>query len=83
MAKVGRFVTDRALWGLSSEPLLDCSLDSPEGQALLSRLTVGAARGSADATPLGALVNHLRDCEGLDAVRARCQALLSGASRQE
>ncbi len=66
MAKVGRFVT---------------ALDSPEGQALLSRLTAGAAPGSADATPLGALVNHLRDCDALDAVQARCQTLLSGASR--
>lgn len=69
------------LWGLSSEALLDCSLDSAEGQSLLARLTAGAAPGSAGATPLGALVNHLRDCDGLDAVRARCRALLSGASR--
>jgi hypothetical protein len=65
------------LWGLSSEPLFSVSLDSPEGQAALARLTAGAAPGSADATPLGALVHYVRECESLAAVRERCQALRS------
>ena len=61
-------------WGLSSEPLFDCSLDGLEGQELLARLTAGAAPGSADATPLGAVVNHLKDCVSLGDVRTRLGA---------
>ena len=63
------------LWGFSSEAVFAVSLDSPEGRAILARLTAGAAAGSADATPLGALVHYLKDCDSLAAVRARCSAL--------
>ena len=63
------------LWGLSSETLFAASLDSPEGQDILARLTAGAAAGSADATPLGALVHYLKDADSLAAARARCAAL--------
>jgi hypothetical protein len=63
------------LWGLSSEPLFSASLDSPAGQALLARLTAGATAGSAGATPLGALVHYLRECDSLAAVREKCAAL--------
>ncbi len=63
------------LWGFSSESVFAASLDSPEGQALLARLTAGARAGSADATPLGALVHYLKDCETMAEVRAKCRAL--------
>jgi hypothetical protein len=63
------------LWGLNSETLFTASLDSPEGQDILARLTAGATAGSADATPLGALVHYLKDADSLAAARARCAAL--------
>jgi hypothetical protein len=63
------------LWGFSSEAVFATSLDSPEGRAILARLTTGAVAGSADATPLGALVHYLKDCGSLAAVRAKCTAL--------
>jgi hypothetical protein len=63
------------LWGLSSETLFAASLDLPDGQDILARLTAGAAGGSADATPLGVLVHYLKDADSLAAARARCAAL--------
>jgi hypothetical protein len=63
------------LWGFSSEPLFECSLDSAEGRAILARLTAEARAGSAEVTPLGALVNRFKDCDSLATVRARCQTL--------
>jgi hypothetical protein len=53
-------------------------LDSPGGKAVLGRLTAGAPEGSVRATPLGAVVEHLRDCGTLGDVRARLSALSSG-----
>lgn len=63
-------------WGLGTgETFFACDLDSPEGAALLGRLTERAAPGTAAATPLGALVEYLRPCASLDDLRARCAAL--------
>jgi len=74
--KLGRVtVAVLKLWGFSSEPLFECSLDSPEGQAVLARLTVGATPGSLEATPLGAMVNQLKECDSLALVRDRCRTL--------
>jgi hypothetical protein len=47
----------------------------PKGKAILGRLTAGAPEGSARATPLGALVEHVKDCRSSGDVRARCSAL--------
>lgn len=60
------------LWGFSSEPIFDCSLDTPEGQALAARLAAGAAGAG---TPLDALVHRLAQCDSLAAARAACRAL--------
>jgi hypothetical protein len=72
----GRLTVDRAKWlGLGSERLCSIDLASPEGQGVLRRLTTGAAEGSPEATPLGALVEHLKGCRNTDEIRQRCQAL--------
>lgn len=63
-------------WGFGSgEMLYQCDLDSAGGKAALSRLTKRAAPGSADATPLGAFVNHVKTCPSLAEVKARCATL--------
>ena len=59
----------------TGERLFTCDLDSPEGKAALSRLTRTAAPGTADATPLGAFVNYIKECRSIDEVKARCAAL--------
>jgi hypothetical protein len=42
------------------------------------RLTQGTAEGSADATPLGAFVNYVKDCKSAEDVKAKCAALIAG-----
>jgi hypothetical protein len=59
----------------SGETLFELDLDAPKGKAILGRLTAGAPEGSARATPLGALVEHVKDCRSSGDVRARCSAL--------
>jgi hypothetical protein len=59
----------------SGETLFTLDLDTPAGKAVLARLTAGAPEGSARATPLGALVEHVKDCPTASDVRARCAAL--------
>lgn len=76
--KGGRVTLVRSkLFGLSSETLFECDLDGPAGQAALGELTRGAPPGSAAATPLGAFVNHVKDCESVTAAVDRCRALLA------
>jgi hypothetical protein len=64
--------------GLSSERIFSCDLDSAEGKAALAQLTRGAVPGSVQATPLGAFVEHVKDCGTAAAVKTRCETLLSG-----
>ena len=59
----------------SGETFLRLELDGPAGKVALDRLTRGAPEGSARATPLGAVVEQLRDCRTLGDVRARCSAV--------
>ncbi len=74
--KSGKVTISRlTLWELTSEPIFEPILESPEGQAVLLHLTAHAVSGSADATPLGAFVNTVKDCDSLAAVRAKCVAL--------
>ena len=75
--KGGRLSIATLKWlGLASgETLFDLDLDGPEGRAILARLTAGAPEGTARATPLGALVEHVKDCASAADVRARCSAL--------
>jgi hypothetical protein len=69
-------VTTLKWLGLASgETLFELDLDTPQGQVVLGRLTAGAPAGSARATPLGALVEHVKDCQSAADVRARCSAL--------
>jgi hypothetical protein len=75
--KGGRLSITALKWlGLASgETLFELDLDAPKGKATLGRLTAGAPDGSARAIPLGALVEHVRDCRSADDVSARCSAL--------
>ena len=79
--KGGRLSIATLKWlGLAAgETLFELDLDAPTGKAILGRLTAGAQDGSARATPLGALVEHVKDCRSADEVRARCATL--GAAR--
>jgi hypothetical protein len=70
----GRMMVSEKRWW-AGETFLDLRLETPEGQAAVGRLTAGAVADSARATPLGALVEALRECRSLDEVRARCLAI--------
>ena len=111
MAKVGRFITDRAgafcqinldsrekilvgreghgfndgrvtievlkFMHFSSDRILTCDLESPEGRAALAHLTQDARPGSVEATALGAFVAHFKTCKSVAEVKTRCAALMS------
>lgn len=64
--------------GLSSERLLACDLDAPEGRAALARLTRDVAPGSLEATPLAAFVGYLKDSVSRGDLEARWAALMAG-----
>ena len=68
------------LMGLSSERIFVCDLDSREAKAALERLTRGAPRDSAAATPLGAFVEYVKDARTVDEVKTKCAALLDRSS---
>jgi hypothetical protein len=78
--KGGTVTVSQVKWmGLASgETFLRLDLDGPAGKAALDQLTKGAPEGSARATPLGAVVERLRDCGTLSDLRARCSALSGG-----
>ena len=63
------------LMGFSSERVFSCDLDSPDGRAILARLTRDAQPGTTAATPLGGLIEYVKDCRSLDELKARCAAL--------
>ena len=75
--KGGRLVIIETKWlGLADgETLYTCDLDSPAGKAVMARLTRDAEPGSADATPLGAFVNHVKDCKSMAEIKAKCAQL--------
>jgi hypothetical protein len=75
--KGGRLTIHTVKWlGFgSSEMLVALDLDLPAGQQALARLTAGAAEGSSRATPIGALVEHVKDCRSVEDVRSRCAGL--------
>ena len=69
-------VTQMKWMGLASgETFLRLDLDGPAGAAVLRQLAKGAPEGSARATPLGAVVEELRNCGSIDEVRALCSTL--------
>ena len=63
------------LFGLSSDRIFACDLETAEGRAVLAELTRGSQSGTADATPLGALVKYVKDCGTAADVKNRCAAL--------
>jgi hypothetical protein len=77
--KGGRLTVETTKWWGGGQRVFACDLDSAEGKAALARLTAGAPDGSVLATPLGALVEHLKDSKSVDEIKARGAALLAGA----
>jgi hypothetical protein len=75
--KGGRLTIHTVKWlGLgSSDMLVALDLDQPAGRTALARLTTGAPEGSSRATPIGALVEYVKDCRSAEEVRSRCAAL--------
>ena len=67
--------------GLSSERLVTCDLDSPEGRAVLGRLTRDVTPGSVEATPLAAFVGYLKDSASRADLETRWAALMAGSDR--
>lgn len=61
--------------GLSSDRLFVCDLDTPDGQRVLAWLTRGAEPGSVASTPLGAVVEFVKEAGTLAELKARCAAL--------
>jgi hypothetical protein len=76
--KGGTLTIETTKWWGGGQRIFACDLDSPEGKAALARLTRGVPEGSAQATPLGAFVDHVKDCKSVDDVKARAAALLAG-----
>jgi hypothetical protein len=73
-----RFAIEVTKWlGFGSDRLFSLDLASPQGKAALALLTRDAPAGSPAATPLGALVNYVKDCRAIGDVKERCAALLS------
>jgi len=76
--KGGTLAIETTKWWGGGGRIFACDLDSAEGRAALARLTKDAPEGSAGATPLGALVEHVKDCASAEQVKAKCAALMSG-----
>jgi hypothetical protein len=62
---------------VSGETVFECDLKSVQGRRIWARLVQGAPQGSARATPLGALVEYVKDSRSLGEVKAKCVALNS------
>src|SRR4030095_6169935 len=64
--------------GLSSDRIFACNLDSPKGNGVLAWLTRGADPTSLAATPLGAVVEFVKDAGPLTELKDRCAKLMAG-----
>jgi hypothetical protein len=62
-------------FGFSSDLLFMCDLETPSGKTVLAQLTRDVLPGTADATPLGSLVKHVRHCGSAMEVRTHCAHL--------
>jgi hypothetical protein len=76
--KGGNLTVETTKWWGGGTQVFACNLDSPEGKAVLARLTRGAPEGSVLATPLGAFVEWVKDCKSVEDIKARGAALLAG-----
>jgi hypothetical protein len=77
--KGGHLTIETTKWWGGGARVFACSLDTPEGKAVLARLTKGAPAESALATPLGAFVEYLKDCKSVSELKTKCEALVAGA----
>jgi hypothetical protein len=76
--KGGMLTISQVKWlGLGGEAVFHCDLDSAAGKAAMAGLTKGVDAGSARATPLGAFVEHVRDCKDIAALKLKCAALVA------
>ena len=64
-------------FGLSSDSIFACNLDSDDGKSAFRFLTRDAAEQSPDATPLGAFAKYLQSCQSVEEVNARCRSLMA------
>ena len=76
--KGGTLSIETTKWWGGGQRIFSCDLDGGPGRAARARLTHGAAEGSVAATPLGAFVEHVKDCKSVEAVKTKCTALVSG-----
>jgi hypothetical protein len=76
--KGGKLTVETTKWWGSGQRVFGCDLDGADGKAVLARLTKGAPEGSVLATPLGAFVEHIKDCKSVDELKTRCAALTAG-----
>ena len=78
--KGGTLTIAQTKWmGLAGSTFFTCSLDAPEAKAAIGRLTRGVDPQSARATPLGALVEYVKDCPDIAGVRSKCATLMTTA----
>ena len=77
--KGGQLTIEKSGWlGLGGQRVFACNLDSPDARAAMVRLTAGVPDDSARATPLGAFVEHVKDCKSVEEVKEKCSGLISG-----
>ena len=77
--KGGTIAVETTKWWGGGARIFSLNLDTPQGKTALTRLTRDVAEGSADATPLGAFANYVKDCRSLEDVKTRCAALTAEA----
>jgi hypothetical protein len=76
--KGGRLTISQVKWlGLGGDTVFQCDLDSAAVKEAMAGLTKGVDPGSARATPLGAFVEHVRDCKDIAAVKSKCATLVT------
>jgi hypothetical protein len=76
--KGGTLSISQVKWlGLGGETVFQWNLEGAAGKAALAGLTQGVDPGSARATPLGAFVEHVRDCKDIAAVKSKCAGLVT------
>jgi hypothetical protein len=75
--KGGPLTIEETKWmGLGTGAMIfKCDLDGPAGKEILARLTRNAAPGTADATPLGAFVNYIKDCRSIEEIKTKLAGL--------
>jgi hypothetical protein len=77
--KGGHLTIEKTGWfGFGGQRVFECDLDAASGRAAMARLTEGVPSDSARATPLGAVVEYVKDCKSVDELRTKCSALLAG-----